>query len=82
MSLMLVTNVDKRYEWNEKILEHEDFIESEDIIFKELCVEHEFDVSSSSLELADPTSLRFIELSLIHISDPRDGLLSRMPSSA
>ena len=34
------------------------------------------------LGLNDPVPTQYVNLSLIHISEPRDGLLSRMPSSA
>ena len=43
---------------------------------------HDLDLTGiSELEIGAETSTR-VNLSLIHISEPRDGLLSRMPSSA
>ena len=59
------TNVCKWHEWYEETSKHDDFIKLEDIISKESCMKHEIYISFFSLELVDPTSLRFIGLAPI-----------------
>ena len=60
--LMLV----KWHKWYDETLEHDDYIDLEDIIFEESCTLHEIDVSSSSVELVHPSSLKFIVRALSH----------------
>ena len=46
----IITDVGKWHEWHETTSEHDDCIELEDIISKEPCMEHEFDLSFPNLE--------------------------------